>query len=86
MNTATQPRVIEVDVIRHNFYYFMNRREDGETVISAVLITRERAMQILGANKGHGRQRTINTVDFDPIRPAEWSWTMRLEETHETDN
>lgn len=76
MNTATQPRVIEVDVIRHNMFYFMNRREDGETVISAVLITRERAMQVYQANEGRGRQRTINTVDFSDLRPCEWSWTM----------
>ena len=78
MNARTAPRVIEVDVIRHNHNYFHNRREDGETVVNAILISRERAMMIYEANEGRGIQRVIGRVNFGPA-DAEWSWTMREE-------
>ena len=79
-------KIIEIDIVRHGFFYFMNRRENGRTVVNAQQISRDRAKEVYEANDGLGRQRRINTVDFTDIRPHEWSWTVTVEEQMEVVN
>jgi len=71
--------VVEIDIIRHNFFYFYNLRRNGQKIETAKRIDRERAEEIYNENLGQGKQRTINRVIFDDLRPCEWSWTVRLE-------
>lgn len=81
-----KPRVVEIDIIRSSHFYFYNKREDGKTTINAERISRDRAKEIYEANRGHGRQRTINQVDFSELRPCEWSWTITMEASHGQDD
>lgn len=72
-------KIVEIDIVRSGHHYFMNRRENGRTVVNAQRINRDRARQVYEANNGLGRQRRINQVSFTDIRPCEWSWTITLE-------
>jgi hypothetical protein len=72
-------KTIEIDIVRSGHIYFMNRRENGTTVVDADRVKREHALEVYQNNTGLGRERSINTVNFDDIRPHEWSWTITLE-------
>lgn len=84
MATKTRLRKTEVDVVRHDFHYFYNRREDGVAAVFGKPISRERAMQIVEANedcKGY----VSGVVDFTQDEPREWAWTAVIDEEHQNE-
>ncbi len=82
MNTlSTQspivPGIVEIDLVRHEHFFFYNRREDGQSTVTARRIPVERARQIYEANEGNDWQQTRGQVSFEAA-PCEWSWTTRI--------
>lgn len=71
--------ITDIDIVRHNTYYFYNLRRDGHTVVNSEQIGRDRARQIYEANQDQAQQRTKGVVSFDAA-PCEWSWTVRIVE------
>lgn len=69
--------LVEVDLVRHEHFFFYNRRENGRSVVNSQRIAPDRARQIYEANAGNEWQRKNGLVNFDPA-PCEWSWTTRL--------
>ena len=68
--------VVEIDIVRHEAFYFYNRRENGRSVVSAQRISPERAQGIVEANDDVEQYATGN-VTFSP-EPCQWTWTAKL--------
>lgn len=77
LTIVEQVKTVEVDIVRHEHFYFYNRRENGHSVVTAERIPPQRAREIYEANRSNDEQRTIGRVDFDRP-PCEWSWTTRF--------
>jgi len=79
MHLLTRPQAataVEIDVVRHDHFYFYNRRENGQSVVSAQRISPERAAQIVQSN-ADSDQYTTGQVTFQST-PCEWTWTAKL--------
>ncbi|MBP6473105.1 MAG: hypothetical protein KBE23_06685 [Chloroflexi bacterium] len=82
MPTATLPiapsetAVVEIDLVRHEHFYFYNRRENGRSVVNAQRISPQRAQDIYEAN-ADAQQHVTGRVDFGPAS-CEWTWTAKL--------
>lgn len=74
--TPATPTIVEVDIVRHEHFFFYNRREDGRSVVTSQRIAPDRARQIYEANQTNAWQRTTGRISFDAT-PCEWSWTTR---------
>lgn len=73
-----EPALVEVDVVRHESYYFYNRRLNGRSVVSGQRIAPERARAIVEANAG-APQYATGDIDFGE-RPCQWTWTAKVME------
>lgn len=82
METITKVWRTEVDVIRQDFHYFYNRREDGVAAVFGEVISRDRAMQIVEANEDNESYVT-GVVDFIQDEPREWAWTAVVDAEHQ---
>jgi len=71
-----QATAVEIDIVRHEHFYFYNRRENGRGVVNAQRIAPQRALDIYDANRD-ADQYTTGRVDFGPA-PCEWTWTAKL--------
>jgi len=71
-----QTKAVEVDIVRHEHFYFYNRRENGRGIVLAERISPQRALDIYDAN-AEAQQYTTGHVDFGPA-PCEWTWTAKL--------
>jgi len=67
---------VEIDVVRHDSFYFYNRRENGQSVIKAQRISPQRAFDIYEANSD-AEQFATGRVDFGPAG-CEWTWTAKI--------
>ncbi len=67
---------VEIDVVRHDNFYFYNRRENGQSVITAERISPQRAAQIVESNADSDQYAT-GEVDFG-LAVCEWTWTAKL--------
>lgn len=72
------PAIVEIDIARHESYYFYNRRLNGRSVVSGQRIAPERARGIVEAN-ADAVQASTGEVDFSE-RPSTWTWTARVME------
>lgn len=68
--------VVEIDIVRHEHFYFYNRRVGGHSVVTAERISPQRALDIYDANTDAPQYNT-GRVDFGPA-PCEWTWTAKL--------
>ena len=87
MGTVTMPHAVvpfalsgtvavEIDLVRHEHFYFYNRRENGRSVVNAQRISPQRAQDIFEAN-ADAQQHVTGRVDFGPAS-CEWTWTAKL--------
>ena len=80
MNSPTvvvvQVKTVEVDIVRHEHFYFYNRRENGHSVVTAERIPPQRALDIYDANTD-SEQYTSGRVNFGPAA-CEWTWTAKF--------
>ena len=78
-STLAQPVTavaVEIDIVRHEAFYFYNRRENGRGVVTAQRIAPERARGIVEANDD-AEQYVTGKVTFSP-EPCQWTWTAKL--------
>lgn len=73
-----RPDIVEIDITRHDYHYFYNRRINGKTVVTARRIESDLAQEIYLAYAERGEQYNTGVVDFDPA-PRQWMWTVRVE-------
>ena len=75
---------IEVTLIRHQRFYFLNLRLNGRPIINSKPIPRQGAIEIFEKNQNLADTYTTGHVDFSQEKTHEWTWTAtRIEEAHE---
>lgn len=80
----TNKQKIEINLMRHNHFYFHTVRINGRSRFQAERIDRDRALEIYQNNQDAEETYVSGRVDFDPERPCEWTWTAeRIEEVDE---
>lgn len=75
-------KIIEINLIRHDHFFFYTLRINGRTEINGKPISRERAKEIFESNQDVKEQYVSGLVNFDPETACQWAWTVtRIEES-----
>lgn len=77
MDTETETTRIQIQLTRSGQQYHYARWENGQAVVSDLVINGSRALEIFQANRSD-EWRAVGKVDFGP-RPCDWELLIYVE-------